>query len=564
VGTSYRFKAGNMWKLGSKSKAFSTAEVDFLDLCKHSVRSVEDIVNRGNLLNQRQCLDLSSKLSKTTLNIRELVLPYRQPAVLFRPALENLYRYVEKARSLVNECGEEEWWVAAVVQSQNENAFREILLDVSLCYNTIYEQAKSVEEDFNLLPEDLREYSVFRPATDRDIHKDQQDLRNRLEGLANEPSSVSLWDHLLPWRGAPKQYLARYLLVKLNCTSVQSQANTLDSCSAILWTKESEPPGTWGNYRLLGTGAGSSGVCSTKWMGMPCAKKEFHDQESESFFLKEAGILACLKHPCVVNFFCCGNGEERGDRFIAMELMEKSLSKLIEQQRNDYFPLSVVVDIMVQMARGMWYLHNQGVAHRDLKPHNVVVSRLTFQHLSDHFCVKLVDFGMSKTEVNMFKSNTVTAAGIGTTMYRAPEVHPDANPEGKGKVNWFKADVFSFSMTCAHLLSLKRPFRDVERMRELYNELMNGRRPELPTEYPEELLTLLKDCWDSNPHSRPSFMEICKSLEIFRHYFMRGFPIVDEGLPEVQSNCYKGVEFIKTVICLKSSIEGPAAVEVID
>jgi hypothetical protein len=101
-------------------------------------------------------------------------------------------------------------------------------------------------------------------------------------------------------------------------------------------------------------------------------------------------------------------------------------------------------------------------------------------------------------------------------------------------------------------------------MRELYNELMNGRRPELPTEYPEELLTLLKDCWDSNPHSRPSFMEICKSLEIFRHYFMRGFPIVDEGLPEVQSNCYKGVEFIKTVICLKSSIEGPAAVEVID
>ena len=166
----------------------------------------------------------------------------------------------------------------------------------------------------------------------------------------------------------------------------------------------------------------------------------------------------------------------------------------------------------MQIARGMWYLHEQGVAHRDLKPQNVVVKQLTSPHLSGYFCVKLVDFGMSKTKVEALKSNTVTALGIGTTMYRAPEVHPDANPGEKGKVNWFKADVFSFSMTCAHLLSLKRPFGDMERMRELYTELMNGKRPELPSHYPEELVVLLRDCWDSNPKSRPSFMEICTRL----------------------------------------------------
>ena len=513
--------------LGSKVKSI---EIDFLDLCKYSVRSIEDIVNGGkDLLNHSQCLDLSLKLSKTTLNIGALVSHSGAPACHFRLALESLYRYLEKARLLVNECRGEEWGLAIVVQSQNENAFREILLDVSLCYHAIYEQARSIYGgSSNVFPEDLREFPFFRPAADYDTYRDLEDLRKRLEVLAIEPSGGFLWDHLVLSKGAIKQFLARYLLKKLNCTSGRAQVSALETCSAVMWRKETEPSGSWGTReKFLGAGAGSSGVCSTKWMGIPCAKKEFHEQATEEIFLKEAGILAHLKHPCVVNFYCCGNGQEQGDRFIAMELMERSLAKLIEEQRNEHFSVSVVLDIIVQIARGMWYLHEQGVAHRDLKPQNVVVKQLTSPHLSGYFCVKLVDFGMSKTKVEALKSNTATAPGIGTTLYRAPEVHPDANPGEKGKVNWFKADVFSFSMTCAHLLSLKRPFGDMERMRELYTELMNGKRPELPSHYPEELVVLLRDCWDSNPKSRPSFMEICTRLEILRYMTMRGSLIVD-------------------------------------
>ena len=59
-----------------------------------------------------------------------------------------------------------------------------------------------------------------------------------------------------------------------------------------------------------------------------------------------------------------------------MELMEKSLLNLNEDQRNKYFPISVVLDIILQIACGMCYLHNQSVAHQDLKPQNVVVNRL--------------------------------------------------------------------------------------------------------------------------------------------------------------------------------------------
>jgi hypothetical protein len=71
---------------------------------------------------------------------------------------------------------------------------------------------------------------------------------------------------------------------------------------------------------------------------------------------------------------------------------------------------------------------------------------------------------VSKVEVEASKPNIMTACGTGTTMYRAPEVHPKANPNSKGieKVNSLKADAFSFAMICAHLLSLETPFQDLE------------------------------------------------------------------------------------------------------
>ncbi|KAG0565391.1 hypothetical protein KC19_8G186800 [Ceratodon purpureus] len=294
-------------------------------------------------------------------------------------------------------------------------------------------------------------------------------------------------------------------------------------------------------------------------MGIPCAKKEFHLKEEEPLFLKEAGILSRLKHPCIVNFICCGNGEQRGDRFIAMELMEKSLFDLIEDQKGVRFSLPVVVDIMLQKARGMCYSHDQGVAHRDLKPHNVVVNRLSFPHLVDHFDVKLVDFGMSKTKVQVSKSNTISIRGVGTTHYRAPEVHPKAYPNNTGKAVWFKADVFSYAMTCAHVLTLRKPFEDVE-MRELYEAVIGGRRPELPGDCPEELDALLRDCWNTSPRLRPSFREICTRLEALRYQMLRGFLTGECSNSRLQRSSSISYEIIAAKSKNVSSVRRPSVV----
>jgi serine/threonine protein kinase len=542
-----------MFKLRRKPESSSSTEVDFLNLCKSNVHSVKVLVHSGSLLNKRQCQDLSSKLSETAQNIEALVLYCGATAADFRPALESLNRYVEKAKVLLRKCREKDWCAAAVFQIQNENAFRDILLDLGLCYNAIYEQAKSTRGDWRDPPEDLRLSSMF--ASNIDVCADNEDFKKRLDDLANGYINLSWMDYFRAGKVTRKQSLARYLLVKMYCTSLEPQANTLDSYSAILWRKNSEPSGTWGNSHFLGAGSGASGVCSTEWLGIPCAK-EFHGQESEHFFMKEAGILAHLKHPCIVNFICCGNGLERGDRFIAMELMEKSLYNLIEDHKNVPFSCHVVVDMMVQIARGVCYLHGQGVAHRDLKPQNVVVSRLTSLHDLDYYCVKLVDFGISKTKVEVSKSNTMTEKGIGTTRYRAPEVFPQAHPNGIGKATWFQADVYSFAMTCVHLLSLKTPLGEMQNLSELYEKLMNGKRPELPVDCPEELKALLKDCWNIQPRSRPSFTEVCIRLEKLKHATLRGFIGRNDGFRE-NNEGNEGIDFIKMKVEKELSIQKP-------
>lgn len=564
----------------------------FLKLCESKALSIEVLVKGGNLLNRRQCQDLSKKLLKTTLNIRDLVLhSVAQADGLSRPnfdgALEHLYRYLEKARQLVRNCGELDWCAAAVFQCQNENAFREVLLEVSFCYNAIYEEVKSTNKDWDHVQniDDLRNSSEFLPASFSDILEDQQELQKRLEDLQKRledlqesselPSATesailedqrdlqkSLEDiveqvgHvLLPEEVALKRSLVRslvqYLLVKVQYTSEQCMATTLDKSSEILWQKDKEPPGTWGDSHFLGAGVTEGAVCRTQWLGIPCAKKVYHLKEYENLFLKEAGILAGLNHPCIVNFICCGNGEAEGDRFIAMELMEKSLLKVIEDQKNVHFSLPVLVDIIVQIAHGMWYLHDHGVAHRDLKPQNVVVKTLTYPEttLENHFSIKLVDFGEAKAKVEALKSNIMTYRGIGTTLYRAPEAHPSANSGGIGQVNWFKADVFSFAMTCTHILSLKTPFQDREGLFKndaLYDALMNGQRPYLPRDCPEELFILVKDCWNTLRHKRPSFKDICRRLEIFKHKILIG-----SISKEMES---KSLDFIKKEIDAHSSL----------
>jgi serine/threonine protein kinase len=76
----------------------------------------------------------------------------------------------------------------------------------------------------------------------------------------------------------------------------------------------------------------------------------------------------------------------------------------------------------------------------------------------------------------------------------------------------FKADTYSYAITCSEILMGKLPFADIEKHSELKEAVKKGMRPALPDSLPVSMMSLIKQCWDADPTMRPSFSWICTEL----------------------------------------------------
>lgn len=139
----------------------------------------------------------------------------------------------------------------------------------------------------------------------------------------------------------------------------------------------------------------------------------------------EQFIAACKKPPvfCIITEYLPGG----------------SLRKYLHQQEPYSVPLNLVLKLALDIARGMQYLHAQGILHRDLKSENLL--------LDEDMCVKVADFGISCLE-----SQCGSAKGFtGTYRWMAPEMI-------KEKHHTKKVDVYSFGIVLWELLTALTPF----------------------------------------------------------------------------------------------------------
>jgi WD40 repeat protein len=219
-------------------------------------------------------------------------------------------------------------------------------------------------------------------------------------------------------------------------------------------------------------------------------------------FRIEGETVARLQHPHIVQIFEVGT--HQGQPYIALEYVEGgSLRQRVERER---LPLRHAVELVEQLARGIYYAHQQGVVHRDLKPGNIL--------LTASGQPKISDFGLAKF-LGEDRDLTRTGAIIGTPSYMAPE-------QATGQANRIgpASDIYALGAILYELLVGKPPFADAPPA-EAVARLMTEDPPTLARlrgDWPRDLITICDRCLEREPGKRYATAEaLADDLRRFLH-----------------------------------------------
>ena len=164
------------------------------------------------------------------------------------------------------------------------------------------------------------------------------------------------------------------------------------------------------------------------------------DEEFLKKFKREAEAVASLSHPNIVNVYDVG--EDGKVHYIVMEYIDgQNLKDIIKNEGtlDEYTAL----DITKQIAMALSAAHKKGIVHRDIKPHNILIS-------NEGRIVKVADFGIAKAVSN----STMTNIGsiIGSVHYFSPE-------QAKGNSVNATADLYSLGIVLYEMIIGRVPFR---------------------------------------------------------------------------------------------------------
>ncbi|KAJ7934597.1 kinase-like domain-containing protein [Mycena leptocephala] len=215
-------------------------------------------------------------------------------------------------------------------------------------------------------------------------------------------------------------------------------------------------------------------------------------------FGREALIWRQLSHPNLLPFFGLYNVDNK-PCLVSPWMRNGNIMEFLRKEPVNTNRLSLILDV----ALGLEYLHEQNVVHGDLKGANILVGP------SRRACI--ADFGLSSVVDAMtlrFSHSTASTRQGGTHRYHAPELF-------KVKQRHCGSDVYAFAcvaMRYARILTGQRLFHDLNDIEVMFH-IVNGIRPPRPMSCSNSLWELLQNCWVGDTEIRPTAPQIVKRLE---------------------------------------------------
>ncbi|KAL4316836.1 LEAF RUST 10 DISEASE-RESISTANCE LOCUS RECEPTOR-LIKE PROTEIN KINASE-like 1.4 [Arachis ipaensis] len=176
--------------------------------------------------------------------------------------------------------------------------------------------------------------------------------------------------------------------------------------------------------------------------GREIAVKHFHNEIEKSInqFMKEIEILSLLQHQNLVLLYG-GSSRHRKNHLLVYEYISNgTLSKCLQGPSSEKLSWLTRLNIAIETATTLVYLHDSGIIHRNVKGSNIL--------LDENLTVKVADFGLSRSLPSSITH--VSTMPVGTHAYIDPDYYES------GRVS-DRSDVYSFGVVLFELISLKPP-----------------------------------------------------------------------------------------------------------
>ncbi len=223
-------------------------------------------------------------------------------------------------------------------------------------------------------------------------------------------------------------------------------------------------------------------------------ERHANDEQFVDRFRREAKHAAGLSHPNIVAIY--DRGEAEGTYYIAMEYLDgRSLKELIVARGPA--PVNVAIDYARKILDALRFAHRNGIVHRDIKPHNVIVDA--------EGRVKVTDFGIARAGTSQM---TEVGSIIGTAQYLSPE-------QAKGAPVDQTSDLYSVGIVLYELLTGKVPFTGDSPVEIAMKHISAVPEPpsSLRPDVPEDLDLIVLRALGKTPEERyPSAEEMDKDL----------------------------------------------------